>query len=72
MKVVVPPSKAPKGWDAGDMITAGADRRRIETFVAERAVEPQRAARAFERQELEAAAKEPQAPEREQGVGIGL
>ena len=72
VKVMVPPSRAPKGWDAGDMIAAGADRQQIETFMAERAVEPQRAARAFERQELEAETKEPQALEREQSVGMGL
>ena len=51
VKVLVPPGCAPKGWDAGDMIAAGADRDKIEAFIAKQSVMPDRARKEFERQE---------------------
>jgi hypothetical protein len=33
VKVIIPPSNVTKGWDVGDMINSGANRKSIETFI---------------------------------------
>jgi hypothetical protein len=37
VKVIVPPENVPKGWDAGDLVKAGADRAAVQAFIKERA-----------------------------------
>jgi putative DNA primase/helicase len=54
VRIIVPPAGVEKGWDAGDLIQSGADRRKVQTFIAERAVSPADARRVFDRQKQEA------------------
>jgi hypothetical protein len=62
VRVIVPPDTVEKGWDAGDLIKSGADRQRVETFIADRAVSPADARRVFDQQKREAPERALQRP----------
>jgi hypothetical protein len=72
VRVLVPPTTVEKGWDAGDLIKGGADRQKVETFIAERAVSPADARRVFDRQKREAPQRTVPRPERQPSRGPSI
>lgn len=48
VKVIIPPANVEKGWDAGDLIKAGANRKTVETFIARQSTTPSEAKKAFD------------------------
>lgn len=57
VKVIVPPSSVPKGWDAGDLIKSGADRDQVKKFISEKAVGVEAAKKVLEPQIVQANVK---------------
>jgi hypothetical protein len=47
VKVIIPPSTVAKGWDAGDLVRSGANRKTVETFMARQSTTPLEAKKAF-------------------------
>ncbi len=79
VRVVVPPDKVTKGWDAGDLVKTGVDRNKVEAFIEKTAATPAEAKIAFDRQNANQPnqdagrpAPQKQTPQRSQGPRIGI